>query len=126
MEVLVYGVEVGVFLCGGVWFFWWFHPRGLRLGFLVGLGLRHRLLRFWVFRWVFPMGLSVGLGVRHRLLWFWVFGWPRGVCMVRKWKWYALTKRTSRKNQKPLKTQTPNSTLKVPAPLNPKALHPTP
>ena len=24
------------------------------------------------------MGLSVGLGVRHRLLWFWVFGWPRG------------------------------------------------
>ena len=34
MGVLVYGVEVGFFLCGGVWFFCWFHYVGLRLGFL--------------------------------------------------------------------------------------------
>ena len=33
------------------------------------------------------MGISVGLGLRYRLLWFWVFGWPRGVGMARKWKW---------------------------------------
>ena len=37
------------------------------------------------------MGLSVGLGLRYRLLWFWVFRWPRGVGMVRKWKWSLLT-----------------------------------
>ena len=47
-----------------VWVLWWFHPRDIRLGFLVMLGLRHRLLWFgssgelflgfylWVFRWV--------------------------------------------------------------------------
>ena len=35
--------------------------------------------------------LWVRLGLRYRLLWFWVFGWPRGVGMVRKWKWYLLT-----------------------------------
>ena len=28
------------------------------------------------------MGISVGLGLRYRLLWFWVFGWPRG-----GWAW---------------------------------------
>ena len=48
------------------------------MGLSVGLGLRYRLLWFWVFRWVFPMGLSVGLGLRYRLSWFWVFRWPRG------------------------------------------------
>ena len=31
-------------------FFWWFHLVGFRLGFLVRLGLRYRLLWFWVFR----------------------------------------------------------------------------
>ena len=30
-------------------FFWWFHPRGLPIGLSVGLGLRYRLLWFWVF-----------------------------------------------------------------------------
>ena len=25
--------------------------------------------------WVFPMGILVRLGLRYRLLWFWVFGW---------------------------------------------------
>ena len=55
------------FLCGGVWFFWWFHHVGLRLGFVyvvvygssggsimrilgslffLSWGLRYRLLRF--------------------------------------------------------------------------------
>ena len=61
------------------------------MGLSVGLGLRYRLLWFWVFRWVFPMGLSVGLGLRYRLSWFWVFRWPRGWCMVRKWKWSLLS-----------------------------------
>ena len=41
--------------------------------------------------WGSGVGLEVGLRLRHRLLWFWVFGWPRGVGMVRKWKWYMLT-----------------------------------
>ena len=31
---IVYGVEVGGFLCGGVWFFWWFHLVGIGVGFL--------------------------------------------------------------------------------------------
>ena len=60
MGVVVYGVEVGFFLCGSSY---------------------ASILR------VFPMGLLVGLGLRYRLLWFWVFGWPRGGGMVRKWKW---------------------------------------
>ena len=30
---IVYGVEVGGFLCGGVWFFWWFHLVGIGVGF---------------------------------------------------------------------------------------------
>ena len=38
--VRVYGFEVVFFLCGGVWFFWWFHYVGLRLGFFGELGLR--------------------------------------------------------------------------------------
>ena len=46
-----------------VWVLWWFHPRGI------------------------PMGLLVGLGLRYRLLWFGVLG---GGCMVRKWKWSLL------------------------------------
>ena len=75
MGVLVYGVEVGGFLCGSsygssggsmVWVF----PMGL----LVRLGLRYRLLWFWVFGWVFPrilpMDVGLGLGLRYRLLWF--------------------------------------------------------
>ena len=33
------------------------------------------------------MGLSVSLGLRYRLLWFWVFGGHRVVGMDRKWKW---------------------------------------
>ena len=37
------------------------------------------------------MGDSVGWGLRYRLLWFGSSGWPRGVSMVRKWKWYPLT-----------------------------------
>ena len=53
-----------------LWVFWGFHPRGIPLGLLVSLGLRYRLLWFWVFRWVFPMSQLVGLGLRHRLLWF--------------------------------------------------------
>ena len=53
-----------------VWVLRWFHPRCLGVGLSVSLGLRYRLLWFWVFRWVFPMGLSVGLGLRNRLLWF--------------------------------------------------------
>ena len=44
-------------------FFWWFHLVGFRLGFLVRLGLRYRLLWFWVFRWVFPMGSFGGFRV---------------------------------------------------------------
>ena len=32
MGVLVYGFEVGGFLCGGVWFFWWFHLVGIGVG----------------------------------------------------------------------------------------------
>ena len=48
--VQVYGFEVGVFLCGGVWFFWWLHRVGLDVGLSVGLGLRYRLLWSWVLR----------------------------------------------------------------------------
>ena len=79
MGILVYGVEYVVILCGGVWVFYWFHLVGigyrllwfgslgeLFLGFylwvLDGLGLRHRLLWFWVFGWVFPRVLPMGLG----------------------------------------------------------------
>ena len=36
----------------------WVFPMGL----LVRLGLRYRLLWFWVFRWVFPRVLPMGLG----------------------------------------------------------------
>ena len=36
MGVLVDGFEVGVFLCGGVWFFWWFHRVGIWVGFFGG------------------------------------------------------------------------------------------
>ena len=36
-----------------VWVLWWFHPRGIRLGFLVRLGLRYRLLWFWIFSELF-------------------------------------------------------------------------
>ena len=32
------------------------------MGILVRLGLRHRLLWFWVFRWVIPRVLPMGLG----------------------------------------------------------------
>ena len=32
-----------------VWVFWWFHGMGLGVGSLVRLGLRYRLLWFWVF-----------------------------------------------------------------------------
>ena len=32
MGVLVYGFDVGGFLCGGVWFFWWFHLVGIGVG----------------------------------------------------------------------------------------------
>ena len=64
MGVRVYGVEGGGFLCGSSY--------GSSGGSMV-----------WVF--------SVSLGLRYRLLWFWVIGWPRGVGMVRKWKWYLLT-----------------------------------
>ena len=41
--------------------------------------------------WVFLWCILVRLGLRYRLLWFWVFGWHRGVGMVRKWKWSLLT-----------------------------------
>ena len=46
MGVLVYGFEVGIFLCGGVWVFQWFYIVGLTMGLLVRLGLRYRLLWF--------------------------------------------------------------------------------
>ena len=62
MGVLVYGFEVGIFLCGRVWVFQWFYIVGLTMGILVRLGLRYRLLWFWVFRWVFPRVLPMGLG----------------------------------------------------------------
>ena len=48
MGVLVYGFEVGIFLCGGVWVFQWFYIVGLTMGILVRLGLRYRLLWFRV------------------------------------------------------------------------------
>ena len=32
-----------------VWVFWWFQYVGLNMGILVRLGLRYRLLWFWVF-----------------------------------------------------------------------------
>ena len=37
--------------------------------------------------WVFPMGLLVRLGLRYRLLWFWVFGCaiPRVLPMGLEW-----------------------------------------
>ena len=41
--------EVGIFLCGGVWVFQWFYIVGLTMGILARLGLRYRLLWFWVF-----------------------------------------------------------------------------
>ena len=65
--------KVGFFYVVVYGFFWWFY--------LVGL----------------TMGILVRLGLRHRLLWFWVFRWPRGVGMVRKWKWYLLTDFGSRR-----------------------------
>ena len=46
------------------------------------------------------MGLLVSLGLRYRLLWFWVFGWPRGVGMVRKWKWSLLANTPNAKSNK--------------------------
>ena len=58
----MYGVEVGGFLCGYIWFFYWFHG----------------------------MGILVSLGLRYRLLWFGSLGGLGGVGMVRKWKWYML------------------------------------
>ena len=42
----------------------------------------------WVLGWLF----LVRVGVRYRLLWFWVLGGLGGVGMVRKWKWYLLAK----------------------------------
>ena len=71
MEVWLYGVEVGFFLCGGVWFFWWFHGTGLRLGFFYGVvyGSSSGSI-MWVLGWVF----LVGLGLRYRSLWFGVRG----------------------------------------------------
>ena len=32
------------------WVLWWFHPRGIPMVLLVRLGLRYKLLWFWVFR----------------------------------------------------------------------------
>ena len=49
MGVLVYGVWDVFFLCVSFVGLLWFHGIGLRLGILVSLGLRHRLLWFWVF-----------------------------------------------------------------------------
>ena len=46
MGVRVYGLRVGVFYVVLYDFFWWFHLVGFRLGFLVRLGLRYRLLWF--------------------------------------------------------------------------------
>ena len=67
MGVLVYGFEVGVFLwgCG------WFHSMGSSGGSYYG--------SFGGFRVEEKVVMVLGLG------------WPRGVGMVRKWKWYPLT-----------------------------------
>ena len=53
MGVLVYGVEVGGFLCGGVWFFWWFHGMGIWVGFFGGFRVEVEV--------VVVLGLQVGL-----------------------------------------------------------------
>ena len=57
------GLRLGFFYVVVYGFFWWFCIVGLSMGMLVRLGLRYRLLWFWVFGWVFlrvlPMELSV-------------------------------------------------------------------
>ena len=50
-----------------LWGYGWFHGMVFiiwvfPMGILVRLGLRYRLLWFWVFRWVFPRVLPMGLG----------------------------------------------------------------
>ena len=57
------GFEVGVFLCGGGWFFWCFHHVGLRSGFfyvVVYVSSSGSIL------WVLGLGFLVGLGLRYR------------------------------------------------------------
>ena len=73
MGILVYGIEYGIF---SMW----------RCMVSSGGSIS------WVLGWLF----LVRVGVRYRLLWFLGLGWPRGVGMVRKWKWYLLTENTHR------------------------------
>ena len=42
------GLRLGFFYVVVYGFFWWFYLVGLTMGILVRLGLRHRLLWFWV------------------------------------------------------------------------------
>ena len=63
MGVRVYEVEVGFFLCGGVWFFQCFYLAGLGVGLLVSLRLRYRLLWIWVFGLRSSYGSFGGVGV---------------------------------------------------------------
>ena len=46
----VWGLGWGFSMWILVWVLWWFHPRGIRLGFFVRLGLRYRLLWLWIFK----------------------------------------------------------------------------
>ena len=48
MGVRVYGVEVGIFLRGGVWFFWWFHLVGIGVGIVGELGVEALVVMVWV------------------------------------------------------------------------------
>ena len=83
----MYDVEVGFFLCGGAWFSNGSTLWVLGCDFLVRLGLRYRLLWFWVFGWVFPMGSFGEARVEVEVVMVLGLGWLRGVGMVRKWKW---------------------------------------
>ena len=69
MGVLVYGVEV-VFVSMQVleWVCWWFHPRSIPIGLLVSLGLRHRLLWFWVLQVVLSYGSFGGFRVEVQVV----------------------------------------------------------
>ena len=63
------GLRLFLFLCrswSGVC--WWFHPRSIPIGLLVSLGLRHRLLWFWVLQVVLSYGSFGGFRVEVQVV----------------------------------------------------------